>query len=417
MPQGGGGVSVVGRLRGAWRSTARFLEHRALARAARAIPRTLRFVGSGGGGSEARGAPPLSPALVLGVAMDEALLAVAMTPTRFPRRADYLRVGAELAEASELYDRRGWLAEPAAYHRSPPALSDGEVRIERGWATGLSYERVLFDSGFDPLPGEPGGDRWRSYQQNRQACATVLRHAGDAPWVVAVHGFCMGYPFMDFVGLQAGALHRDLGCNVALPVLPLHGPRKVTRISGEPFLSFDLMNTVHGLAQSVWDTRRLLSWIRGQGATSISLYGVSLGAYVVSLLAGLEEGVDAVVAGIPVVDIPKLFHEHSPLHIRARSIEHRILGGAAEEVFRVVSPLELPPGVAPGRRAIFAGHGDRLAFPEQAEALWEHWDRPRIAWYPGNHVGYLWSRQVTRFLIESLGPGVTGAADAPAEVG
>ena len=410
-------MSVVGRLKGAWRSTARFLEHRALARAARAIPRTLRFVGSGGAGSEARGAAPLSPALVLGVAMDEALLAVAMTPTRFPRRADYLRVGAELAEARHLYDRQGWLADPAAYHRSPPALVGDQVEVTRGWAMGLSYERVAFDSGFEPRPGEPGGERWRSYAPNQRAYAAVLRHSEEAPWIVAVHGFCMGYPFMDFVGLQAASLHRTLGCNVVMPVLPLHGPRKVTRISGEPFLSFDLMNTVHGLAQSVWDIRRLVSWIRGQGGASVSLYGVSLGAYVVALLAGLDGGVQSVVAGIPVVDIPRLFHEHSPLHIRARSIEHRILGGAAEDVFRVVSPLELPGGVAPERRAIFAGHGDRLAFPEQAEALWEHWGRPRMAWYPGNHVGYLWSRQVTRFLVESLDPGTTGGAPAPAEVG
>ena len=66
---------------------------------------------------------------------------------------------------------------------------------------------------------------------------------------------------------------------------------------------------------------------------------MSLGAYAVSLLAGIEEGVDAVVAGIPVSDFPGLFHRHSPHHIRARAIEHRIMGGAAENVYRVVPPL------------------------------------------------------------------------------
>jgi hypothetical protein len=132
------------------------------------------------------------------------------------------------------------------------------------------------------------------------------------------------------------------------------------------------------------------------------LYGVSLGAYVVSLVAGIEEGLDAVVAGIPVVDVPALFHAHSPLHIRARSIEHRIMGGVAEEVYRVVSPMSFESKVPADRRYIFAGYGDRLAMPEQARMLWEHWDEPRISWYPGNHVGYLWSRQVETFLGESL---------------
>ena len=35
---------------------------------------------------------------------------------------------------------------------------------------------------------------------------------------------------------------------------------------------------------------------------------------------------------------------------------------------------------------IVAGLGDRLAPPEQSEWLWEHWDRPRMHWFPGNHV-------------------------------
>ena len=389
-----------------YRSVSRFMARRALARAALAIPRTLRFIGRtarSGEVADAVSAPALSLGFAAGVVMDETLLAIAMTPNRFPRRADYARVSQELSDARRMYVRRGWLSRPAAYHRAPPALVDGAVEASRGWAMGLSYERIAFDSCFVPHRGEPGGDRWESYEPNHRAVATILRHAdGPRPWVVGVHGFCMGYPFMDFFGLQAAKLHRGLGYNVALPVLPLHGPRKVTRISGERFLSFDLMNTVHGLAQSVWDIRRLLSWIRAQGATSIVLYGVSLGAYVVSLVAGFEDGLDAVVAGIPVVDFPRLFHEHSPVHIRARAIEHRIMGGSADDVFRVVSPLSFAPRIPLSRRAVFAGYGDRLAFPEQARILWEHWDRPTMTWYPGSHVAYLWSRQVEQALDAAL---------------
>jgi dienelactone hydrolase len=253
-----------------------------------------------------------------------------------------------------------------------------------------------------------------AFEPNHTASAVVVRHpGGPRPWVIAVHGFCMGFPFMDFPGLHTAQIHRTLGMNVALPALPLHGPRRVTLVSGEPFLSFELMNAVHGLTQAVWDIRRLIHWVRGQGATSISLYGVSLGAYTVSLLAGLEDGVDAVVAGIPVSDFPGLFHEHSPGHIRARSIEHKIMGGAAENVYRVVSPLSFEAKVPTSRRSIFAGYGDRLASPEQAQRLWEHWDQPRISWYSGNHVGYLWSKQVSEFLVASLREGATtGTSEA-----
>jgi len=112
--------------------------------------------------------------------------------------------------------------------------------------------------------------------------------------------------------------------------------------------------------------------------------------------------IDAVVAGIPVSDFPGLFHRHSPHHIRARAIEHKIMGGAAESVYRVVSPMSFEAKVRKDRRFIFAGFGDRLAPPDQAQRLWEHWGQPRISWYPGNHVGYLWSKQVSDFLIASL---------------
>ena len=35
---------------------------------------------------------------------------------------------------------------------------------------------------------------------------------------------------------------------------------------------------------------------------------------------------------------------------------------------------------------IIGGLGDRLAPPEQSRLLWEHWRRPRLHWYPGNHI-------------------------------
>ena len=404
--QGQGSPSLVDRVVGPYRALMKFLGRRALARATLAVPRTLRFMGAAarsGEVSDGLAAPSLSLGLAAGVAMDEALLAMAMTPSRFPRRADFARVSTELGDARRLFSRRGWIARPLSYHRTPPPLAAEDVETSHGWALGMGYERITYDSGFSTRPSEPGGERWMAYEPNRRATAAIVRHRGaPRPWVVSVHGFCMGYPFMDFMGLHAAKLHRELGLNLAMPVLPLHGPRKVTLVSGEPFLSFDMMNTVHGLTQAIWDIRRLVSWIRAQGATSIGLYGVSLGAYVVSLLAGIDQGFDAVVAGIPVVDLPSLFHAHSPVHIRARSIEHHILGGVAEDVFRVVSPLSFESNIPRDRRYVFAGYGDRMATAEQARMLWEHWDQPRISWYSGNHVGYLWSGQVAAFVGESL---------------
>ena len=397
---------AVGRqVKSAYEGFERRFAERAPTRALTAVPRTAHFMGSTAWRASDRPLDLPMPSLSLGlaaqVAIDELILAFAMGPNRYPTPHDFDRVADELAHARLLYDARGWLDDPASYHRTPPPLTDPS--FDRGKFLNTSYERLLFPSGWEPRPDEPGAARWNGYTANHTASATVLRHPGEPrPWVVAIHGFAMGTPNMDLFGLHAIHLHRDLGLNVLMPVLPLHGPRKVTKVSGEAFLSFDLMNTVHGLAQSVWDIRRLITWVQAQGAPKVAVYGVSLGGYTASLLAGIVDDLDAVVAGIPVSDFPSLFLHQAPHHMRLRAVENEVLDGNAEIVHRVVSPLAFAPKVPHDRRFIFAGLGDRMAPPDQALALWRHWDEPEISWYAGNHVGYLWSRQVTAFINDSL---------------
>jgi hypothetical protein len=378
-----------------------------MARLTTVAPRTLRWAVEAGLTEAGRipGAPEIrmTGALVAHVAMDEAVMALVQGPSRFPRRADYLRVAEELTIANALFAERGWIDDPASYHRDPPPLEDAATTSSSGWALGQSYRRVSWDSGYEPRVEEPGARRWAAFERNRTAAAWVLEHDdGPRPWTVAVHGFGTGAPVADMVTFRALHLHHELGWNVAAVVLPVHGSRRPSRIGGEDFLGFDMMNSVHALAQSVWDVRRLLSWVRGRGPTSLVLQGVSLGGYVASLTSCFEGDLDAVIAGIPVSDFPALFARQAPRHVLERAVEHRILSGNAELVHRVVSPLSMPCRVPRDRRAIFAGLGDRMAVPAQAQALWEHWDEPRIRWFPGNHVGYLWSSKVADFVDDVM---------------
>ena len=73
-----------------------------------------------------------------------------------------------------------------------------------------------------------------------------------------------------------------------------------------------------------------------------------------------------------------------------------------EDLLRVVSPLAMPPRVPWKRRFLFAGTADRLAPPEQAQALWEHWDRPRMIWYNGSHVSFLFEPEVKSLICGAL---------------
>ncbi len=51
---------------------------------------------------------------------------------------------------------------------------------------------------------------------------------------------------------------------------------------------------------------------------------------------------------------------------------------------------------------IIGGAGDRFAPPKHARLLWDHWDRPNIHWFPGNHIMHLdrgrYLKDAARFL-------------------
>ena len=100
---------------------------------------------------------------------------------------------------------------------------------------------------------------------------------------------------------QPEYLHEELGLNLIMPVLPMHGPRDTgSLISGESTLSGDIMDTLHTGAQAMWDLRRLVWWLREiEDAPAIGALGHSLGGYAVSLLASLAEDLGCVVAGNP----------------------------------------------------------------------------------------------------------------------
>ena len=357
-----------------------------------------------------------TPALALEAYLDEVLIAAFRHPDLLPKPDDYAPAAADLAAAQALFSSRGWLEDPAGYHRSPPAPRDVRATHERAY--GLSYEHLSFTSGWEPHPGEPGRDRWLSHEANHTVHAWVARAPGreHRRWLVCGHGFGMGTgASTDLRAFRVNQLQRR-GINVVVPVLPLHGARASGRVRGEDLMTIDLVDSMHGMAQATWDQRRVIRWLREtQGATSVGVIGYSLGGLVASLVSCLEDDLACVIAGIPVVDLPELFRRHSPPAIARLADAHGVLGPEAEDAHRVVSPLAMQCRVPFDRRYIFAGLGDRMSTFGQARRLWLHWDRPALAAYGGGHVGFFWSRAVRAFVDEALGHSFP-ALSADAEV-
>jgi dienelactone hydrolase len=345
-------------------------------------------------------APEPSLWLATQVAIDDLLLATMQLTLPMPPGSEQGRISREVHEARELFEAAGWLEKPAEYHRRPPALENPTLKPAR--SRGTDYEHLRFESGYEPHEGEPGRERWLGWKRNRTAHAWVLRHPDPRPWLVCVHGYQMGWPLIDLAAFRPDYYHRKLGLNVIVPVLPLHGPRKEGRRSGDGFLTGDFLDTIHAEAQAMWDVRQLVGWARAQGAEQIGAYGLSLGGYNAALLASLEEDLDCVVAGIPATDWTRLVWRHGPrLHIR--HAEHAgLVHDEVQELQRVVSPLVLERLVPKERCFLFGAVADRLVPADQVRDLWRHWDRPRIAWYQGGHVTFRAHANVNALLRDAL---------------
>jgi hypothetical protein len=341
-----------------------------------------------------------SLALTAQVALDEALLGVMRNPRRYPTDSELHAVAEDLETAVEVYKREGWLHDPTGFHPPPPPLVD--VTRSMGWAMGMWYDRLSWPSGYATPEELPGSDRWEGYARNRIAYAYLVRSSPERPWLVCIHGFGTGVPMSDFFAFRARKLAEELKLNIAFTVLPLHGPRRASRLSGAELLSYNLLDFVYGMGQAVWDLRRLIGWLRMNGAQQIGLYGMSLGSYAGALLAGLEPGIDFAMAGVPLCDMARMIDHHATSKMRSRAREHGLGTDPLHRLYSVVSPLSFPSKVPSDRTYMYAGVGDRMSTPGQAQRLWRHWGEPRILWYEGSHLTFLWSGRVGRFLEEAL---------------
>jgi hypothetical protein len=165
-------------------------------------------------------------------------------------------------------------------------------------------------------------------------------------------------------------------------------------------LSYDHINTIHFFSQAIWDVRRLLRWIRSRDAISISLHGISLGAYIGAVLASIEE-LDRAVIGIGAANLPAAEVFRLDKSDYATLEDYGLIGGPSEALQRVIAPGAHKCRVPWEERFIYGGVGDRFA-PGGTYELWQLWDQPSVHWHPGGHITGVMAPKVWRYVFDAL---------------
>ncbi|MBI3224126.1 MAG: alpha/beta fold hydrolase, partial [Mycolicibacterium cosmeticum] len=264
---------------------------------------------------------------------------------------------------------------------------------------------IRFQSSFEAV--NPAlRDQRRSYSRNNVVHAQHWVHRdGPRPTLCVIHGF-MGSPYLLNGLFFALPWFYRSGYDVLLYTLPFHGPRaeKHSPYSGYGYFADGMAGFAEAMAQAVHDFRSVLDHLEHTGVDRIALTGMSLGGYTAALIASVDDRIQAVIPNVPVVTPEAAFDDWFPAN-KLVSLGNRITHidkAKSDAATAFHSPLNYRPLVPRDRRLIIAGLGDRMAPPQQAEALWRHWDRCAFHWFPGNHILHVsqpdYLRRMTRFM-------------------
>jgi hypothetical protein len=252
------------------------------------------------------------------------------------------------------------------------------------------------------------------HARNRVVGAHHWRHDdGPRKTLAVIHGFGASPAWFNSLFFSLKTFFAE-GWDVLLYTLPFHGRR------GGRFMpdGLDLFGSgaarIHeAMIQAIFDFRILLDHLQREGAPRVGVTGLSLGGYVSALLAAVDERLDFAIPNAPVAWMPALVSSWLPANIIVGA-GRRVLGISDELLvssFALHSPLTYAPVLAKRRLMIVRGLGDKLAPPEQAAMLWEHWGRPRMHTFAGSHILHFGR---SAYLAEMRALMSRGASRAPA---
>jgi predicted alpha/beta hydrolase family esterase len=313
---------------------------------------------------------------------DEGVLVVLSTMQPPLPSSEIARYRTELDQALSQMAELGYLADPSSFHLSPPAPKLLSPPVIEEIAPHRESVKLTFESAYAPKSGLAGSARYGSYSKNKKVEASILRFTDQPrPWLIFLHGFTMGSEH-DIVSGGAKKLQQLLGVNVATVPFPFHGHRKVGTRSGERAISADVMDMINSQAQGLSDVRQLMRWIEAeQPGQPIAAYGVSMGAFDLSILTRFEK-LDLAIAVAPEWDLA----DRAIVPLLSRLGEEHV--AEAQKAMAPISNEALPPPDSEGSIVVIGAKGDHVTNPKSAPKLAQKLGA-ELRWVEASHLSAL----------------------------
>jgi pimeloyl-ACP methyl ester carboxylesterase len=228
-------------------------------------------------------------------------------------------------------------------------------------------------------------EKYLRAQANRTAHARWFRHIGaPRPCVVLIHGYMAGNYALE---ARLWPVRRifELGCDVVISVLPLHGVRRSELRGYRPpaFPSSDPRFTIEGFRQLVHDHRALFDYLSAGRVSRLGVMGMSLGGYSAALLATLESSLQLGLLFVPLAAVEDFAHTAG--RMPGDVTEQAALRDGLRNAYASISPFARPPQIAGERMVVVAGEADQVTGLVHAQRLAEHF-AAELSVFHGGHL-------------------------------
>lgn len=272
---------------------------------------------------------------------------------------------------------------------APPETFFGDAGRAGAWETKrvrkLSGGEVLdvrWSSDYEPIAEADVRERYLSRRENAHGYARLWLHDRPRPAAILIHGYLGGSYAVEERAWPMRWLFDRLGLDLALPVLPFHGPRS-QRARRPLFPSSDPRVNVEGFRHAIFDLVSLRRALQARGAPAVGVMGMSLGGYTSALMLTADAELAFGVPMIPLASVADFARDAGRLvgTPDEQSAQH----AAIEAAHRPVSPLARPSRIAPERVRVVAGEADRITPTSHARRLASHLGA-RLFAFPGGHL-------------------------------